>query len=137
MWSRASRRSRTRSVASALRRARYRDAFVRSGAIQARYLPLLLYGLAVGLAFGHAVLLVLQGQITVGQAITYMTLMETLRSPTSFSLTTFAAVQLGLTSAARILSVITAKTELDENVGGYSAPMRGEIVFENVSFGYR
>jgi ATP-binding cassette, subfamily B, bacterial len=114
----------------------YRDTFVRSGAIQARYLPLLLYGLAIGLAFGHAVLLVLQGQITVGQAITYMTLLETLHSPTMFSLTTFAAVQLGLTSAARILSVITAKTELDENVGGYSAPMRGELVFEQVSFTY-
>ena len=114
----------------------YRDSFVRSGAIQARYVPLLLYGLAIGLAFGHAVLLVLQGQITVGQAITYMTLMETLRSPTMFSLTTFAAVQLGMTSAARILSVITAKTELDENSGGYSAPMRGELVFEDVSFTY-
>jgi ATP-binding cassette subfamily B protein len=114
----------------------YRDTFVRSGAIQARYLPLLLYGLAIGLGFGHAVLLVLGGQITVGQAITYMTLLETLRSPTMFSLTTFAAVQLGLTSAARILSVITAKTELDENSGGYSAPMRGELVFEDVSFGY-
>src|SRR6476469_8788322 len=114
----------------------YRDSFVQSGVIQARYLPLLLYGLAVGLAFGHAVILVLQGQLTVGQAITYMTLMETLQSPTRFSLTTFAAVQLGLTSAARILSVITAKTELDENTGGYSAPMRGELVFEDVSFTY-
>jgi ATP-binding cassette subfamily B protein len=114
----------------------YRDSFVRSGAIQARYLPLLLYGLAVGLAFAHAVILVLQGQLTVGQAITYMTLMGTLQTPTRFSLTTFAAVQLGLASAARILSVIKTKTELDENVGGYSAPMRGEIVFEDVSFGY-
>ena len=114
----------------------YRDSFVRSGTIQARYLPLLLYGVAVGLAFGHALLLVLQGQISVGQAITYMTLMGTLHSPTIMSLTTFAAVQLGLASAARILSVITAKTELDENSGGYSAPMRGEIVFEDVSFGY-
>jgi ATP-binding cassette subfamily B protein len=114
----------------------YRDMFVRSGAIQARYLPLLLYGLAIGLAFGHALLLVIQRQISVGQAIAYMTLMGTLRSPTMVSLTTFAAVQLGLTSAARILALIKARTELDENVGGYGAPMRGEIVFEDVSFGY-
>jgi ATP-binding cassette subfamily B protein len=114
----------------------YRDLFVRSGAIQARYLPLLLYGLAIGLAFGHALLLVLQGQLSVGQAIAYMTLMGTLHSPTMMSLTTFAAVQLGLASAARILTLIKARTELDENVGGYSAPMRGEIVFDGVSFGY-
>jgi ATP-binding cassette subfamily B protein len=114
----------------------YRDSFVRSGAIQARYLPLLLYGLAIGLAFGHALLLVLQGQLSVGQAIAYMTLIGTLRSPTMFSLTTFAAVQLGLASAGRLLSLITARTELDQNTGGYSAPMRGEIVFEDVNFGY-
>jgi ATP-binding cassette subfamily B protein len=114
----------------------YRDSFVRSGAIQARYMPLLLYGLAFGLAFGHALLLVLRGQISIGQAIAYMTLMETLHSPTVMSLTTFAAVQVGLASAARILSLITAKTELDENSGGYSAPMGGAIVFEDVSFGY-
>jgi ATP-binding cassette subfamily B protein len=114
----------------------YRDMFVRLGAIQARYLPLLLYGLAIGLAFGHALLLVLQGQISVGQAIAYMTLMGTLHSPTMMSLTTFAAVQLGLASAARILTLMKARTELDENAAGYSAPMRGEIVFEDVSFGY-
>jgi ATP-binding cassette, subfamily B, bacterial len=118
------------------RAAAYRDAFVRSGAVQARYIPLLLYGLTIGLAFGHALWLVFQGQLSVGQAITYMTLIETLRSPTMFSLTTFAGVQLGLASARRLLSLINAKTELDENSGGYSAPIRGEVVFEDVSFDY-
>jgi len=114
----------------------YRDAFVRAGAVQARYVPLLLYGLAIGLAFGHALLLVLQNQLSVGQAITYMALIETLRSPTMFSLTTIAGVQLGLASSARLLDLMNARTELDENVGGYSAPMRGELLFEQVSFGY-
>jgi ATP-binding cassette subfamily B protein len=28
------------------------------------------------------------------------------------------------------------ETELDENEAGYTAPLRGEVVFENVSFGY-
>ena len=114
----------------------YRDAFVRAGVVQARYVPLLLYGLAIGLAFGHALLLVLQNQLSVGQAITYMALIETLRSPTMFSLTTIAGVQLGLASSARLLDLMNARTELDENVGGYSAPMRGELLFDQVSFGY-
>lgn len=114
----------------------YRDAFVRNGMVQARYLPLLLYGLAIGFGLGHALWLVLRGGLTVGQAITYMTLLETLRTPTYFSLTTFAAVQLGLASAARLLNLITATTELDQNTAGYSAPMRGEIEFQQVSFGY-
>ncbi len=114
----------------------YRDAFVRAGVVQARYVPLLLYGLAIGLAFGHALLLVFQNQLSVGQAITYMALIETLRSPTMFSLTTIAGVQLGLASSARLLDLMNARTELDENVGGYSAPMRGELLFDQVSFGY-
>lgn len=50
----------------------YRHAFVREGEVTARYLPLLLYGLALGLAFGHALLLFWQGTITVGEVITYM-----------------------------------------------------------------
>jgi ATP-binding cassette subfamily B protein len=115
----------------------YREMFVRSGVIQARYLPLLLYGLATGLAFGHALLLVLWGRLSLGQAIAFMTLMGTLHSPTMFSLTTFAAVQLGLASAARLLELITAKTELDENAIGLAQPIVGALAFEHVSFGYQ
>lgn len=114
----------------------YRDWFVREGKIQARYLPLLLYGLAVGLAFGHALVLVLQQQITVGQAITFMALLETLRSPTLFSVTTFSLVQLGIASAERILAMIKAQTHLDQNAGGVVAPITGAIIFEDVSFRY-
>ena len=36
-----------------------------------------------------------------------------------------------------MLATITATTELDENAGGYSAPIQGEIRFEQVSFGYQ
>ncbi len=114
----------------------YRDWFVREGRTQARYLPLLIYGVAVGLAFGHALFLSRQGVIGLGDVIAYMILVETLRSPTAFSSTTFSVVQLGLASAERILTMIKSETELDENVHGYQAPIRGEIAFEHVSFGY-
>lgn len=115
---------------------RYRDLFVREGGVQARYLPLLLYGVMLGFAFGHALLLWRAGEISVGQIIGYMGLLEVLRFPTFISLFTFSLVQLGIAGAERMLNTITAKTELDENVGGYSAPIKGEIRFENVSFGY-
>ena len=61
------------------------------GEVKARYLPLLLYGIAFGLAFGHALLLFRQGTITVGQVITYMALLGTLRSPIRFLLTNFVS----------------------------------------------
>ena len=115
---------------------RYRDLFVREGGVQARYLPLLLYGVMLGLAFGHALLLWRAGEISIGQIIGYMGLLEVLRFPTFISLFTFSLVQLGIAGAERMLATITAKTELDENVGGHSAPIQGEIRFENVNFGY-
>jgi ATP-binding cassette, subfamily B, bacterial len=115
---------------------RYRDLFVQEGGVQARYLPLLLYGLLIGFAFGHALLLYLDGRLTVGQVIAYMGLLEVLRFPTFISLFTFSLVQLGLAGAARILQMIKTETELDENAGGYAAPLRGEVTFDNVSFRY-
>lgn len=114
----------------------YRDAFVREGDVNARYLPLLLYGIAIGLAFGHALLLFRQGAISVGQVITYMALMGTLRSPIRFLLMTSSTVQQSLASARRILETILTETELDQNTAGLAKPMQGEIVFDHVSFSY-
>ena len=41
-----------------------------------------------------------------------------------------------LPRARRILELINAETKLDENEAGISQPIRGEVRFENVSFGY-
>jgi len=60
----------------------------------------------------------------------------TLRFPTFISIFTFNLVQLGLASARRILELITAETELDENVQGVAQPIRGEVVFDDVTFSY-
>ncbi|HEX9595738.1 MAG TPA: ABC transporter ATP-binding protein, partial [Anaerolineales bacterium] len=114
----------------------YRDAFVQEGDINARYLPLLLYGLAIGLAFGHALLLFWQGDITVGQVITFMALIGTLRSPIRFLLRTSSVIQQSLAGARRILETILAETELDQNVSGLTKKMEGGVTFERVGFGY-
>ncbi|NJK81834.1 MAG: ABC transporter ATP-binding protein [Chloroflexaceae bacterium] len=115
---------------------RYRDLFIKQGIVQARYLPLLFFGIAYGLAFGHALILFQAGALTPGDVVAFMGLMGLLGFPTFISLFSFVLVQLGLAGADRILSIINTDTELDENVQGYSSPMRGELVFENVSFGY-
>ncbi|MCB0105433.1 MAG: ABC transporter ATP-binding protein [Caldilineaceae bacterium] len=116
--------------------AAYRDAFVREGEVNARYLPLLLYGMTVGLAFGHALLLFRAGDISVGQVITYMALLGTLRSPVRFLLNTSSVVQQSLASARRILAMILTETELDQNTAGMAKAMAGDIRFEAVSFRY-
>ncbi len=114
----------------------FRDFFVRQGYIEARYLPLLIYGVALGLTFLHVMWLYSQGQISVGQAVTVMGLMNVLRFPTFISIYAFSVIQTGLAGARRILRIIQAETHLDENSGGYSAPLRGTITFEQVGFHY-
>ncbi|HEU0026156.1 MAG TPA: ABC transporter ATP-binding protein [Ktedonobacterales bacterium] len=115
---------------------RYRDEFIRNGEIQARYLPLLLVAVAIVGGFLQALLLLSQGEITLGQLIAFMGLMGLLRYPSFISIFTFSLVQLGVAGANRILAVMREETELDQNSAGYSAPMRGEVVFEHVSFAY-
>jgi len=114
----------------------YRDYFVDQGKIEARYLPLLLYGIALGLTFLHSMLLYNRDIVSLADIIALMGLMNVLRFPTFISIFSFSLVQLGIASAERILNIVTAKTEMDENAGGYSAPIRGDITFENVTFCY-
>lgn len=115
---------------------RYRDFFVLSGKVQARYLPTLLLVAALAGGFLHGLYLVTHGQLSVGGLVAYMGLMGILRFPTSISIWTFNLVQLGIAGAGRILTILKEETELDENEGGYNQEIRGEIVFENVTFSY-
>jgi ATP-binding cassette subfamily B protein len=114
----------------------YRDFFVRNGEIQGRYLPTLLLGITLALAFLHALYMLSQQQLTIGELVTYMGLMATLRFPTFISIWSFNLVQLGAAGAERILTLMKEETELDENERGYHQEMQGEIVFENVTFSY-
>ncbi len=114
----------------------FRDSFVEQGRVEARSLPLLVYGIAIGVAFGHAMFLFLNNQLTVGQVITFMALLNNLRMPMRFLLMVFSIIQQAIASARRVLSLITTETDLDENTNGVARPIEGDIVFEHVSFGY-
>jgi len=114
----------------------FRDYFVQQGEIQARYLPMLMFILARAASFLHGLLLWRAGSISLGQVVTFMGLMGTLRFPTFISIFSFNLVQLGVASAERLLELINTETELDENEAGAAKPIRGEVTFENVSFGY-
>jgi ATP-binding cassette subfamily B protein len=62
--------------------------------------------------------------------------MGMLRYPAGLSLWTFNLVQMGRAAADRILTLLKEETELDENEGGYRAEIKGEIVFDHVTFSY-
>ena len=114
----------------------YRDTFVEQGKVQARYLPILLFGIAFTAAFAHGLWLLSLGQLTTGDLVAYVGLVGTLRFPAFISVFTFSLVQLGLAGAERILELMREETELDENAGGHTGAIEGEIVFKNVSFRY-
>jgi len=121
------------------RAALYRDLFVRNGYVQSWYLPPLLLSIALVFAFLHGLFLVVHHQISVGSLIAFMGLMVILRYPAFNSNWSLSLVQLGIAGAGRILDILKEETELDENEEGYRGSedgMRGEIVFEHVSFRY-
>ncbi len=114
----------------------YRDYYIKNGEIQARYLPPLFLGIALAGAFLHGLFLVMHNQLSIGNLVAYMGLMGIIRFPTFISNWSFNLVQLGIAGANRILTILKEETELDENEDGYSAEMRGQIIFENVTFRY-
>ncbi len=114
----------------------YRDFFIKNGYIQAWYLPPLLLSIALVGGFLHGLYLVLHNQLSVGSLVAYMGLMVMLHFPAFISSWSFSLVQLGVAGAERILTILKEETELDENQDGYNHVMRGDIMFEHVSFSY-
>ena len=114
----------------------FRDAFVRQGDIEARFLPLLLLGLAEAGSFLHAMLLFRSGTLDLGQVIAFMGLIQLFGFPTFVSLFAYSQVSLGMAGARRILELINRETKLDRNPSGFAKDLRGEIEFQAVQFGY-
>ena len=113
-----------------------RDLLVKQGTIEALYLPYLFYGFALGLAFWHTMILYGQGVLDFGNVVAVTGLVSAMRFPVFISVFAFTMVQLGIAGGERILELIRASADMDENVHGHSGRVEGDIVFENVSFGY-
>jgi len=114
----------------------FRNAFVRQGDVEARFLPLLLMGLANGFALFQSLLLFDAGLLDVGDVVAYMGLIQLFGFPVFISLFAYSQVSLGMAGSRRILELIDRETELDHNPGGSSNPMLGEIEFKSVTFAY-
>ncbi len=114
----------------------FRDAMVRQGDVEARFLPFLLMALAQAGGLVHAMVLFHQGALDLGQVVAYFGLLQLFGFPVFASQFAYSQVSLGLAGARRILELITKETRLDQNLAGYVGPIRGEVVFEKVSFAY-
>ena len=115
---------------------RVRNAFVRQGDIEARWLPGLLYGLTLAGGLVHSLILFRLGLLNTGGVIAYFGLLRMLDFPTYTSAMAYTQISLGLSSARRILNLMNQETNLDQNEAGHAGQMRGEIEFRAVSFVY-
>ncbi len=115
---------------------RFWEAAVHQGDVEARFIPLLLIGLATAAGFFHALWLYTRGAIRVGDIVGYVGLLGLLRFPTFVSLFSYARVSSGLAAARRILELINKRTDLDQNPHGYAGKMRGAVEFRHVDFVY-
>ena len=116
--------------------ARYRDAVVRQGDIEARFIPLLLLALANAGGLLHALILYSQGVLNVGDVVAYFGLLQMLGCPTFISMFAYSQVSLGIAGSKRILELINLENDLDQNVAGRIREMEGEIEFKDVTFMY-
>jgi len=115
----------------------FRDAFVRQGDVEARFIPLLLLGFAEAGSLLHSLILFHQGLLDIGQVVAYFGLIQLFGFPTFTSLFAYSQISLGIAGARRILDLINRENNLDQNLQGYQGPMRGEIEFKQVSLAYQ
>lgn len=115
---------------------RVRDAFVKQGDLEGRYVAMLLLGSAYAFGLFHALLLFRSGLLDLGAVVAYFGLLRLLEFPTFVSTFAYSQISLGISSARRILELINRETNLDQNAEGYEDTMKGEVEFRNVSFTY-
>jgi ATP-binding cassette, subfamily B, bacterial len=115
---------------------RVRDAFVKQGDLEGRYVAMLLLGSAYAFGLFHALLLFRGGALNLGAVVAYFGLLRLLEFPTFVSTFAYSQISLGISSARRILDLINRETNLDQNAQGYTDTMKGEVEFRNVRFTY-
>ncbi|MEZ4770381.1 MAG: ABC transporter ATP-binding protein [Caldilineales bacterium] len=114
----------------------WRTAFIWQGDVEAKFIHLLLLGLVQTAALALSLYLYQLGELSVGDVVTYNGLMLLFGFPTFVGQFAYSQVSSGLSSARRVLEIIDVETALDENVGGFDQPIRGALVFDNVTFAY-
>ena len=114
----------------------YRDASIRQGIVESRFLPLLILGIIMAFGLAHSLFLMQQGLIDIGDVIGYFGILSMLGFPTNVSLFAYSQISLGLAGARRILELLNTENQLDQNLEGYANPINGDIKFDHVTFEY-
>lgn len=115
---------------------RVREAFVKQGDLEAKFLPMLLLGITYAAGLFHSLLLYRAGEITIGGVVAFFGLLRLLEFPTFASTFAYSQISLGLSGARRILELINRESDLDQNAAGFAGEMKGDVEFSEVCFEY-
>lgn len=80
--------------------------------------------------------LALQGLVTIGMIATFIAYAQNFISPLRQLANMYNAIQAALAGAERVFEIIDTPPEVDAADSPLPVPMRGEVRFEDVSFGY-
>lgn len=114
----------------------YRDSAVKQGKLEATFIPGLLLEITIALGILHGVILYSQGQIQLGDVIAYSGILSMLGFPTSVSRFAYTRISMGIAGARRILELINAQNNLDQNIAGVDHKLMGDVIFKNAFFAY-
>lgn len=114
----------------------YRDASIEQGDVESRFLPMLILAITMAVGLMHALLLLHQGHISIGDVIGYFGILSLLGFPTFVSLFAYSQISLGFAGARRILELLKSENDLDQNMDGFANPIKGHVQFNNVTFAY-
>jgi len=115
---------------------RFRNAMVKQGYVEARFVPVLLLGIATAAGLLHALLLYNRGLLDTGGVVAYFGLLLMLGFPTFTSIFAYSRIALGLAGARRILELMNRENDLDQNAAVEAASMQGRVEFQDVCFTY-
>jgi ATP-binding cassette, subfamily B, bacterial len=114
----------------------FTESYIRQSGVEARYVPNLLFGLVFAFGFLHCAILYHQGLVNNGGVVNFMGQLSLFGFPVFSSLFALSKIASGFSSAERILNIITNETELAQSTNGYTGKVKGDVTFENISFGY-
>ncbi|NDJ36687.1 MAG: ABC transporter ATP-binding protein [Chloroflexi bacterium] len=115
---------------------RVRSNFIEQADVEARYFAIFLYGMLFVGGFLHAVVLYQNGGINQGDIVNYAGQLALFTFPVFTSIFSLSRLASGYAGGERILNIINEITDLDQNMEGKSATLKGHITFEDVSFSY-
>jgi len=115
---------------------KYRQAYIQRAIVEGRYIPFLIYGVALVGGLLHGVILYRLNLMELGEIIAFVGILFNLRFPTFISVWVVALIRMAVSGADRILETMNQTTEIGENIQGVNQKIQGTIEFRNVSFTY-